>query len=208
MKANKQPYILGLTGGIASGKSNVARVLKSFGCDVIDADEISRNITADNGIALPLIEKHFGSEVMNPDGTLNRKELANIVFSDGEKLELLNSITHPLICKIMRQTMEDLKNSPVICLEVPLLFETGWDKYCDETWVVYTSYENQLARLMKRNYLTFRDAKLRIDAQMSTEERLFRSDESIDTSFSYKYTRHRVEKLWNDLLRRINIDTV
>ncbi|MGI6215036.1 MAG: dephospho-CoA kinase [Christensenellales bacterium] len=208
MKANKRPYIIGLTGGIASGKSNVAKVLASLGCPVINADEISRNITDKNGIALPLIKEQFGESAFNNNGTLNRKALSDIVFSDKDKLEALNSIMHPLILKIMLQKVESLSDEPVACIEVPLLFETGWDKYCDETWTVYTSREQQLSRLMKRSRLTFREAKLRIKAQMPTEERLMKSDEAIDSSFSYQYTSKQVEKLWNNIARRINIDTV
>ncbi len=208
MKANKRPYILGLTGGIASGKSHAAKMLAYLGCPVIDADNLSRGITAENGIALPLIRKNFGDGVFNADGTLDRKALSDIVFSDQDKLNLLNSITHPLIYKLIAQEVKSLSDERIVCIEVPLLFETGWDKYCDETWTVYTSREHQIARLIKRNCLTPHEARLRIDAQMPTEERLLRSDEAIDSSFSYEYTFRQVKKLWDDIVRRISIDTV
>jgi dephospho-CoA kinase len=207
MKPNNKPYILGLTGGIASGKSNVAGYLRGFGCPVIDADEISRNITAKDGVALPYIRQAFGNSVFYDNGELNRSALSRVVFVDCDKLEKLNEITHPIIFEEMKKQLDELSDYPIVTLEVPLLFETGMDKICDEVWTVYTSFENQMARLMKRNKLTEEQARARIMCQISNEEKLARSDHTIDSSFEYENTFRQTEELWNDLLRRLKLDS-
>ena len=206
MKPNNKPYILGLTGGIASGKSNVAGYLRGFGCPVIDADEISRDITAKDGPALPHIRQAFGDDVFYDNGELNRSSLSAIVFFDCDKLEKLNEITHPMIFEKMKRQLDELSDYPIVTFEVPLLFETGMDKICDEVWTVYTSFENQMKRLMKRNKLTEEQARARIICQMSNDERLARSDYSIDSSFEYENTFRQTQELWNDLLRRLGLD--
>ncbi len=206
MKPSNKPYILGLTGGIASGKSNVAGYIRGFGCPVIDADEISRNITAKDGPALPHIRQAFGDYVFYDNGELNRSSLSAIVFFDCDKLKLLNDITHPIIFEKMKRKLNELSDNPIVTLEVPLLFETGMDKICDEVWTVYTSFENQMKRLMKRNKLTEEQARARILCQISNDERLARSDYSIDSSFEYENTFRQTQELWNDLLRRLGLD--
>ncbi|MDD2428532.1 MAG: dephospho-CoA kinase [Eubacteriales bacterium] len=205
MKANRS-YIIGLTGGIACGKSNVARMLKAQGCPIIDTDKISHALTAPNGPALPFIRAEFGDSVFADTGELNRAELASVVFSSPDKIAALNAILHPMIFAEMERQMLLFHTEPLLVLEIPLLYETGAEKYCDEVWAVYVQPEEQLRRLMRRNTLTRVQALGRITSQMPALEKARRADAAIDTSGSYAQTAAKVKALWNDLLRRLDID--
>ena len=205
MKANNG-YIIGLTGGIACGKSNVARMLKAEGCPVIDTDKISHALTAPGGLALPRIRAAFGDGVFTETGELDRARLADNVFSDPCQIYKLNAILHPMIFAEMKRQMEIFHHAPVLILEIPLLFETGADKYCDEVWAVYVQPEEQLRRLMRRNSLTPQQALDRINSQMPALEKARRANAAIDTSGSYAQTAAKVKTLWEDLLRRLSID--
>lgn len=205
MKANR-PYLLGLTGGIASGKSHVSKKLQELGCPVIDADSISRALTADRGPALPAIRQLFGDGVFNADGTLNRTALGALVFADKEKLNALNALLHPMVFEEMDRRLEALQSAPIVVLEVPLLYETGADKGCDEVWTVSVPYEEQLRRLMRRNNLTEQEAERRILSQMPNKEKNHLADRVIDASGPYAETEAQVVKYLNDLKRRLNLD--
>ena len=159
--------IIALTGGIACGKSTLAEMLRDLGTPVIDADAISRGLTAPGGKALPAIREAFGSEVFQNDQTLNRAALAERVFHDPEQLQKLNAITHPLIIEQMQSEIERCRDSgaPVVVLDVPLLFETGLDRLADETVCVSAPLPVQLKRLMTRNGLTEEQAMRRIQSQ-------------------------------------------
>ena len=148
--------IIALTGGIACGKTTLANMLRELGAPVIDADAISRSLTAPGGKALPAIREAFGSEVFQNDQTLNRAALAARVFQDPEQLRKLNAVTHPLIIERMQSEIERCRKSgaPVVVLDVPLLFETGLDRLADETVCVSAPLPVQLKRLMTRNGLT------------------------------------------------------
>lgn len=203
MKASK-PYIVGLTGGIASGKSNIARTLLSFGIPVIDADEISHELTKPNGHALPHLRAHFGDDIFLENGELSRSALAAIVFHDDKALSDLNAIMHPMIFAEMKRRLQVLAHEPVVVLEIPLLFETGTQRCCDEVWTAYVPYEEQLRRLMKRK-VSREHAIARIDSQMPAKSRNEQSDHIIDTSGTYEQTQAQVESLWQDLKRRLHL---
>ncbi len=203
MKASK-PYIVGLTGGIASGKSNIARTLVSFGIPVIDADEISHELTKPNGHALPHLRAQFGDDIFLENGELSRSALAAIVFHDDKALSDLNAIMHPMIFAEMKRRLQTLAHEPVVVLEIPLLFETGTQRCCDEVWTAYVPYEEQLRRLMKRK-VSREHAVARIDSQMPAKSRNEQSDHIIDTSGTYEQTQAQVESLWQDLKRRLHL---
>ena len=204
MPANKT-YVVGLTGGIGCGKSEAAKYLRSLGAKHIDADEISRSLTADGGEALPEIRRIFGDEVFNADGSLNRRALGDIVFSQpGAKLAL-EGVIHPLV---QRKTMDEIQKAnaegiAVTILDVPLLFETGMDVLCDECWAMSASPEVQLERVCARDSLTDEQAQARIASQMPMEERNARAARVINSERSIEKTRAELASLYQQLLRRI-----
>lgn len=204
MKQNR-PYLIGLTGGIASGKSHLADVLRSAGAPVIDADAISRQLTASGGPALAAIRRAFGEQVFN-DGVLNRSALANTVFAEPEKLALLNSILHPLVFAQIARQVRAWSHQPVLIIDVPLLYETGFDKVCNEVWCAYVQQREQVRRLRQRNDLTHAQALARIRSQIPGREKAHRADRVIRTDGSKEQSAVTVLALWNDVRRRLDID--
>ena len=202
MKPNK-PYIVGLTGGIACGKSHVSRELRALGVPVMDADAISHGLTAPGGAALPAIQEAFGEGVFEGE-TLNRKALGALVFSDDEKRRQLEGILHPLILQTMLQETA-ASSAPIVAWDVPLLFETGLDQQCDEVWCVYITPGEQLRRVMRRDHLSQQAAQARIDSQMSMEEKKNRATHRISTMGARADTRRHVRGLLRDLQRRLKL---
>ena len=186
-------YVIGLTGGIACGKTNLSNALREHGVHVIDADEISRRLTGAGGEALPAIRAAFGDGVFDGE-RLDRKALAREVFGDAKKRERLNSILHPLIFAQMRREMVEA-DGPVV-LDVPLLFETGLDAWCDEIWCAYVPQKEQIRRLRKREGITGREALARIRAQMPTREKARRAHWVIRTDGSKEQSASLVLSLW------------
>lgn len=202
MKPNK-PYIVGLTGGIACGKSHVSRELRALGVPVMDADAISHGLTAPGGAALPAIREAFGDDIFDGE-TLNRKALGALVFSDDEKRRQLEGILHPLILQTMLQETA-ASAAPIVAWDVPLLFETGLDQQCDEVWCVYITLGEQLKRVMRRDHLSQQAAQARIDSQMSMEEKKNRAAHRISTMGARADTRRHVRGLLRDLQRRLKL---
>ncbi len=191
--------IIGLTGGIACGKTTVAAMLKELGATVLDADEISRGLTAPGGPALPAIREAFGAQVFAPDGTLDRKALASIVFSNGEALCTLNAITHPMVIARLEKGIAACRENavPIVVLDVPLLFEVGAEKLADTTLCVTAPTEVQIRRMQSRNGYTPTEAMERINSQMPVSEKASRSDAVLDTDKPLAQLREEVEKLYN-----------
>ncbi|MDR1599369.1 MAG: dephospho-CoA kinase [Oscillospiraceae bacterium] len=159
--------VIGLTGGIATGKSVFSSMLRKLGANVIDADQISRGLTAPGGAALPDIRGRFGGGVFGGDGRLDRAALAGIVFGDEMARRALESIIHPLVIIESRAGLESLRQAgaKAAALEAPLLIEAGMDAMCDEVWLTYAPEPVQLARLMERDHLTKEQARARIASQ-------------------------------------------
>ena len=159
----KMTKVIGLTGGIATGKSTVSQYLKTKGLKIIDADIVARQVVEPG---------------TNPDGNLNRAQLGKVVFADSHARQKLNQILHPLIFRTILGRLEDLKaqRCPVVVLDIPLLFETGWEQRCDLTWVVACSPQQQLTRLMARDHLDQAAAQARIAAQYPLTEKMARAD--------------------------------
>lgn len=195
--------IIGLTGGIASGKSTVSRALRDLGAIVIDADEVAHTIMEPGKPAWEDIIEHFGSGVLNADQTIDREKLGAIVFNNPERLQVLNQITHPRVgeqFKRMITTLRAEKSDAVLFMEVPLLYETHMERICDEVWVVWVDEETQIQRLMKRDGLSREDALKRIDAQMSLDEKARRAEFVIDNRFSVEETIASATRYYNNIL--------
>lgn len=204
MPASKT-YVVGITGGIGCGKSEAAKYLCSLGAKHIDADAISRSLTADGGEALPEVRRVFGDEVFNEDGSLNRRALGDVVFASPAAKRMLEGIIHPLV---QRRAMDEIEAAnaegvKVTVLDVPLLFETGMDVLCDECWAMSASPEVQLERVIARDNLTDEQAAARIASQMSMEERNARAKRVINSDRPIEKTRSELASLYQQLLRRI-----
>lgn len=204
MLANR-PYIIGLTGGIGCGKSEAAACLKRLGAAHVDADAISRALTAEGGEALPAIRERFGEAVFCEDGTLNRAVLGDIIFSSEAHRRGLEAIIHPLVQKNVLAQIEEAgaRGDKVAIMDVPLLFETGMDVLCDETWVMAAEPETQLERVMARG-LTREQAQARVNSQMSTEERSARATRVISTERPIEKTQSELTGLYQQVLRRLD----
>ncbi|MBQ1257231.1 MAG: dephospho-CoA kinase [Clostridia bacterium] len=206
MSANRKAYILGLTGGIASGKSEAAKHLSSLGAACIDADAISRAMTAPGGPLLPALREAFGDGIFDEDGSLNRRALADIVFADPMQRRLLDSVTHPAIQKAMMDDVERYEDEgkPLVVLNVPLLFETGMDALCDETWLISLDRDKQIERLMERDGLTHEQAVARIDSQMSLEDKEALATVIIDNRRSIEKLKSELTGLYTSLEKKLH----
>ncbi len=204
MSANRNIYIVGLTGGIASGKSQAAEFLESLGAHCVDADAISHALTAPGGRALPDLRLEFGDGIFEPDGTLDRKALADIVFTDENARKKLDALIHPSVQKEMLDEVDIAAQNgeKLIFLNVPLLFETGMDALCDETWCLSLDPAGQLERLMARDGLSRAEAEARIASQMPLDEKERRASLVIRTNRSMDATRAELTSLLRDLIRR------
>lgn len=194
--------VIGLTGGIATGKSTVSNVLDELGAFIIDADRIAREIVEPGRPALEKIRHNFGIKVLNPDGTLNRGELAKIVFEDKARLNLLNSITHPYIIEEIKLKLDTarLNGEKVAVIDAPLLIETGLYRLADVVWLVVTDELTQIKRLLKRDIgLSRREAHNRISAQMPLKDKIAYATKIIDNSGNLDSTINTVKRLWNEL---------
>lgn len=189
--------VIGLTGGIASGKSTISNIFKEVGWPVIDADQTARQVVMPGSLGLAQIVSRFGSQVLQPDGTLDRAALGSMVFDDPQNLSDLDQIEHPLIMAAIDKQLAGFKKQglPVVVLDVPLLFETGMDQECDLTVLAVVDRKTQLERLMKRDHCSKAAALKRINAQMPLEEKMQRADVTIDNNGSLAQTRLQVAKL-------------
>ena len=204
MSASK-PYIIGLTGGIGTGKSEAAKFLASLGAVHLDADAVSHALTAPDGEALAPIRAEFGDQVFNEDGTLDRQALADITFADDERRRALEAILHP---RIQRELMRGIdraaeEGAKIVILDVPLLFETGMDALCDETWVLSTNTETQVARVMMRDHIDRERAEARIRSQMPNEEREKLATQVISSERPMEKTQAELAALYQQTLKRL-----
>ena len=189
--------VLGLTGGIGSGKSMVARMFAQLGADVIDADQLAREVVEPGQPALEEIAAAFGQEILLPDGRLNRGKLAGIIFADVGARARLNAITHPKIRERMDAEIAARRSgSGVLIVDIPLLYENARTATVETVIVVWVDPETQLRRLQERDGLTLEQARQRIAAQMPLDEKRARADLVIDNSGSRANTRHQVEAIY------------
>lgn len=194
--------IMGLTGGIASGKSTVSAMLVQKGARLVDADVIARGVMLPGHPVLAAAVEHFGQGILLPDGTLNRAALGEIVFNDPAALQVLNGLTHPAIRQEIKEQMYALEKEDtqrLVIVDIPLLYESKLDSLFDKVLVVYVPREVQLARLMERNGLSPEQAAARLDAQMDIEEKRGRADFIIDNSGELAETERQVAVMWDRL---------
>ncbi len=193
--AKNVSVILGLTGGIATGKTTVAKLFEARGADLIDTDIIAKNVLT-NPTTLKELRSVFGHTVFD-DETLNRKKLAQVIYSSDDLRKSLNAIVHPKVKKRVKDKLKILQSNDdsLIVIEVPLLFEAGFDDLCDKTLVVYTSKAIQLERLMDRDSINREYAQKKINAQMPLEDKKKRADYLIDNSKSKEDTLEQVDAI-------------
>ncbi|MBB6019050.1 dephospho-CoA kinase [Paenibacillus sp. JGP012] len=187
---------IGLTGGIATGKSSVSAYLASKGALLIDADVIAREVMMPGHPVLAAAVQRFGQAILNADGTLDRKKLGSIVFQHPEERKALEAITHPAIRKEMREraaAYEMQHPDKLIVSDIPLLYESGLEDGFEEIMVVYVPREVQLERLMSRDQMTQADAEARIAAQMDIERKKERANIVIDNSGSWAQTEKQLQ---------------
>jgi dephospho-CoA kinase len=189
--------ILGLTGGIGSGKSMVALMFAQLGAAVIDADQLAREVVEPGEPALQEIAATFGRGVLLPDGRLNRGKLAGIIFADAAARARLNAITHPRIRERIDAAVEARRSGPgLLIVDIPLLYENDRAGSVEKVIVVWVDPETQLRRLNERDGLTVAAAQQRIAAQMPLDAKRARADHVIDNSGSRETTRHQVEAIY------------
>lgn len=193
---------VGLTGGIASGKSTIAMMFRDKGAYVIDFDELAHYVEEPERPAWKAIVEYFGTEILNEDGTINRAKLGSIVFADREKLSRLNSIVHPEVFDEWRRRIEAIRRMDphaIVISDVPLLIEVGMHQLMDVVVLTYATPEEQIRRLMERSGLSREEARERLSSQMSIDEKIPHADFVIDNRGSIENTRSLVDEVWKKL---------
>ena len=201
--------IVGLTGGIVSGKSTVALMFKDLGAKIVDADKLGHSVILPHKPAWEKIVKIFGKDVLQNDLTIDREKLGKIVFANQSLLKKLNDITHPEITKIIKKEIDSLKNKTynqkkILIIDAALIYEAKIDRLMDKIIVVYIDEDEQIKRLIKRNNLSKDEALQRIKSQMPMKEKVKMADYVIDNSNSLDKTKKQVEKIWKNLVSSIS----
>ncbi len=196
-----------LTGSISTGKSVVASMLAKMGAHIVDTDLIAREVVQPGQPALREIEDLFGKDVINPDGTLNREKVRDQIIRDPDKRNKLNSMTHPRINQIVMErigSFNRMDDGMPIIIDVPLLFESGWNKFFPDVILVYVPVQVQIERLMARDRLDRPTAELTVKAQMSIEDKKDKARFVIDNSGTLEETRKQVAGLFDQFLGMIS----
>lgn len=190
------PKVIGLTGGIASGKSTVSELLSVFGFKVVDADKAAREAVKKGSKGLAQVREVFGDEAIDENGEMNRRYMGDLVFNHPEKRLELNAIIHPIVRDIMEEAKQEyLKQGYNVIMDIPLLFENELENTVDEVWVVYTSESIQMDRLMQRNNLSLEDAKARVYSQISIDKKSRMADHVIDNLGDKLELKQNLERL-------------
>ncbi|MEG1525115.1 MAG: dephospho-CoA kinase [Clostridia bacterium] len=195
--------ILGLTGGIGSGKSTVAARFALLGAFILDADAVSRALLDIGGTCYDVVIQSFGQQIVREDGTINRKKVADIVFNDKNKRMLLNAILHPAVCtKLITEAKSIVQTCPnqLVILDVPLLFECGMQRDTDGSILVYADDEKRIARICARDGCTPHEALLRMNAQMPQEEKRKLADFILDNSGTMASLLRQADALFSELM--------
>jgi dephospho-CoA kinase len=200
-------YLVGLTGGIASGKSYVSSLLGELGADTVDADHVAREVVVPGSIGLAQVVGAFGDQVLLPSGELDRAKLGKIVFTNPDKRIELEKILHPLI-KVRTTQLISEQVSDIVIYAVPLLVEASVDYPFDAIITVEAGVENQVSRLMKSRHMDESDARKRISAQASSADRVARAEFVIDSSGTKEQTRLQVVEVWKRILEAARIKSL
>jgi len=191
--------VIGLTGGIGTGKSEATRQLEALGASIISADQVGHEAYTPNTEAWERVVATFGDDILQDDQEIDRRKLGAIVFSDPSQLEKLNQIMHPRMARIVSGKIEVFRSQAVsvVVVEAALLFEAGWDSLVEEVWVTDSPEELIIGRLKERNGLSEEEAKKRIDSQMDRAERIERSDFVINNSGDMAELGNAIKELWD-----------
>ena len=191
--------VIGLTGGIGTGKSEVARLLQSWGAVVINADQVGHEAYAPNSESWHEVVNTFGREILQPSGQIDRGRLGSIVFSDPQQLDKLNAIMHPRMANMVADKIQLLREQGVetVVVEAALLFEAGWDSLVDEVWATDSPVDLVIERLQTRNGMNEEEVRRRIDSQMDRFERMERADLVLDNSGDVAVLERTVKSLWD-----------
>ncbi|HET9847887.1 MAG TPA: dephospho-CoA kinase [Candidatus Dormibacteraeota bacterium] len=193
--------VVGLTGGIGSGKSLVAEMFTQLGAEVIDADQLAREVVEPGQPALTDIVSTFGSDILGGDGRLDRAKLAGIIFADAEARSRLNAITHPRIRQRMNDEVARRRSRPgLLLLDIPLLYENTRTDQVENVIVVWVDPQTQVRRLTERNGLSAQEARRRIASQMPLDEKRARADFVIDNTGTPQETQRQVEAIYRQLV--------
>jgi dephospho-CoA kinase len=198
-------FVIGLTGGIGSGKSTVSEMLRAKGAAVVHADLVGHEVYRPDTNVWDEIVTAFGRHVLTADGQIDRRKLGSIVFADTEALARLNAITHPPMRRLMAERLDELRRQGrrVAVLEAALLIEAGWIDLVDEVWLTLLRPAVASQRLMDRSGLSREEAEKRIASQLSNDERLAHADVVIDTDCSLEEVARRIDELWDGLMARL-----
>jgi dephospho-CoA kinase len=193
--------VLGITGGVAVGKSTAARYFEELGAAVVSADQLARQVVAPGSATLQKLADHFGKRILGPDGCLDRQVLGDIVFHDVEARRFLNEITHREVARLAIQRLGKLRaiNIPLIIYDSPLLFEAGAEDCVDAVLVITAKRENQLQRLLQRPAMTRARAEAMIDSHLSQKEKAARADFVIDSDGTRDELKEKIRALFQRL---------
>lgn len=194
-------YIVGITGGIATGKSTVTRYIAQEGYSTLDADQVAAQVMAEDRVK-NLLAQSFGQSIIALDGSLDRQVLSRIVFSKPDQLAILNALVHPLVFQKIEEYIRECQDL-MLFIEMPLLFESGHLNLYNETWLVYVDPALQLKRLMERNNFSQLEAESRIKAQMPMSVKQARADYLIDNSGDLERTYQQVHARLQDLQNKL-----
>ena len=194
--------VLGVTGNIATGKSTVVSMLRELGAHHIDSDLVYRDLVGPGQPLLKTLAEHFGEGIVAEDGSLDRKALGKIVFSDPEKLKELDALTHPAVIAESDRRVEAIR-SGVIVIDAVKLIESGHHEVCDEVWLVTAPEEVQVQRVMDRNHVDEEEARRRVAAQPPLEPKIAAADVIIDNSDTLADLREQVVDAWTAMLGRV-----
>jgi dephospho-CoA kinase len=198
-------FVIGLTGGIGSGKSTVTEMLRAKGAAVVHADLVGHEVYRPDTKVWDEVVAAFGRQVLDPDGQIDRRKLGSIVFADPKALVRLNAITHPPMRRLMAERLDELRRQGerVAVLEAALLIEAGWIDLVDEVWLTLLRPAVAAQRLIERSGLSREEAERRIACQLSNDERLAYANVVIDTDCSLDEVARRVDELWDGLMARL-----
>jgi len=190
--------VIGLTGGIGTGKTEVSRLLEQLGATVINADQVGHEAYTPHSEAWQEVVKVFGEDILQEHGEIDRRKLGGIVFADPDRLATLNGIMHPRMAAIVRDKLGVLENqgTQVAVVEAAVLFEAGWDALVGEVWTTESPAENVVERLQRRNGFAPEEIRKRIASQMSSEERARRATEVIENDGELEELETAVREVW------------
>ena len=197
-------FVIGLIGGIGSGKSSVSAILHSLGVEIIDADKVGHEAYTPNSEGWKKVISVFGQDIVGPENEIDRKKLGGIVFSDPSEMEKLNKLMHPIIHNLVEEKIKLLSHQgvKVVVLEAAILIEANWQDLTDEIWLAKSNQEVVIERVQLRNNFTREEIIKRIQSQMSNDEREKHSDIVIDNNGTIEQLEEKVKTLWQSRVNR------